>query len=495
MPVLLRDARPLDLRTGEPLDPADLLIRGDRVESVRPAGRGPGRGADAEIEMAGRLVMPGLWDEHVHSGQLAAARRRFEVSQTAPVPRIIEQVAARLAGLPGAGGGGDIVQGFGFRASQWSRLPSAPDLDAVTGPVPVALVSADLHSVWCNSQALRMLGFGGDGFLTEAESFQAQTRLARMSPEAMDLAVEACGLTAAARGVVGVRDMEFDTDIDTWLRREAAGRCHHRVEVAVYPDRLDEAVGRGLASGMPAAPRSLVAMGPLKVIADGSMSTHSAWCHDPYPGGEGPDGTGVGSVPLDDLVGLMSAARRAGLSSAVHAIGDRAVTMVLDAFERSGARGSVEHAQLLRDRDIPRFARLGVTASVQPLHLVDDRDSADQLWADRSGRAFRFADLLTAGARLALGSDAPVSPVDPWAAVRVAVERTADSRPPWHPEQAIGMSQALLASTRGIPQVRPGGPADLVALDVNPFTLGGEDLAGVRPALTMTAGRITHTRL
>jgi predicted amidohydrolase YtcJ len=488
VPVLLKRARPLDLRTGLLRDPVDLLTGGGRISA-------PPATVQAEvIDLEGRAVIPGLWDEHVHVGQLALARRRFEVSQTASVEGILADVAVHLAELP-TPGAGLIVQGFGFRASQWDRLPSSADLDRVVGEVPVALVSADLHSVWCSTRAARELGFGGDGFLTEADSFEAQTRLASMSPEALDLAVSACGQEAAARGVVGIRDMEFDSDIETWLRREATGCCHHRVEVAVYPDRLDEAVARGLATGRAAAPGSLVAMGPLKVIVDGSMSTHSAWCHEPYPGGDGPDGAGVDTVGPRDLESLLARARDADLLSAVHAIGDRAATTVLDAFEITGERGSLEHAQLLRRSDLPRFAALGVTASVQPLHLVDDRDAADVVWADRTGRTFLFADLLASGARLAFGSDAPVSPVDPWAAVRVAVERTGDRRPPWHPEQAIGLSEALLASTRGIAVTAPGGPADLVALDVDPFALGGEDLAGVTSALTMAGGRVTHTLL
>ncbi|MCI1747946.1 MAG: amidohydrolase family protein [Acidipropionibacterium sp.] len=131
-------------------------------------------------------------------------------------------------------------------------------------------------------------------------------------------------------------------------------------------------------------------------------------------------------VSPEELVALMDRARDAGLRPAVHAIGDLAVSTVLDAFDRCGAGGSLEHAQLVDDADLPRFAALGVTASIQPAHLVDDRDATDVIWADRAQRSFRFRDLLDAGARLTMGSDAPVSPVDPWLAIRVAVERTGD---------------------------------------------------------------------
>ncbi|WP_114046241.1 amidohydrolase family protein [Acidipropionibacterium virtanenii] len=446
-------------------------------------------------DLDGRTVIPGLWDEHVHAEQWALASRRFEVSQTASPAEVLQTVHDHLERLPGDGQD-IIIQGFGLRASRWRADPSAADLDAVCGPWPVAIVSADLHSTWCSTAALRKLGMNGKaGFLTEADSFAAQTRLARVPRRILNGWLDQCCRRAAACGVVGIRDMEFSSSVDVWTARRSAGGCPMRVEVSVYPDRLDEAVDRGLRTGRPATPGSLVTMGPLKIIVDGSMSTRSAWCHRPYPGAVGPDRTGVDSVAPDELVELMRRARAAGLTPAAHAIGDLAVGVVLDAFERSGAHGFLEHAQLVADADLRRFAQLGVTASVQPAHLIDDRETTDAIWTDRAARSFRFRDLLEAGARLILGSDAPVSPVDPWLAIRVAVERTGDDRPAWHPEQAITMSQALRASTHGIDAVRVGGPADLVALDANPFELHGDELASPVSALTMAGGRISHTRL
>ena len=134
---------------------------------------------------------------------------------------------------------------------------------------------------------------------------------------------------------------------------------------------------------------------------------------------------------------------------ATHAIGDAAVDAALTAYERSGAGGSLEHVQLVARGDVARIRRLGLRASVQPHHLVDDRDLTEQVWADRTDRCFAFRWLLDAGVTVSLGSDAPVSPLDPWLAIDAAARRTGDDRPAWHAEQVLTRREALAASVDG----------------------------------------------
>jgi hypothetical protein len=150
---------------------------------------------------------------------------------------------------------------------------------------------------------------------------------------------------------------------------------------------------------------------------------------------------------------------------------------------------------LLDDTDIGRFAQLGVVASVQPEHAMDDRDVVDRYWAGRTRRAFALRSLLDAGAVLALGSDAPVAPLDPWIAVAAAVHRTRDDRERWHPEQEITIEEALLASmppARRNLTIRVGDPADLIVLDADPFTAAPAVIRAMPVAATMVAGRWTH---
>ena len=182
----------------------------------------------------------------------------------------------------------------------------------------------------------------------------------------------------------------------------------------------------------------------------------------------------------------------------MHAIGDAAVTAALDAVSASGARGSLEHVQLVADADLPRFAALGVRASVQPAHLLDDRDVTAALWPDRQARSFALRSLLDASADLRLGSDAPVARLDPWLAMAAAVHRSGDDRAPWTPEQALTPAEAHAASTDGRRTPSPGAPADLVLLDADPLapadgTAGAAQvLRSVPVAVTLLGGRCTH---
>jgi hypothetical protein len=313
----------------------------------------------------------------------------------------------------------------------------------------------------------------------------------------LDGYVHEAATAAAARGVVAVVDLEIDDNLRAWRRRITAGTVALRVAAGVWPDHLDGAVARGLATGdVVPGTGGLLTLGPLKVITDGSLNTRTAYCRDPYPGLEGtPDAHGRLTVGPEDLVRLMAEATRHGIDAAIHAIGDGAVALALDAFAATGARGSVEHAQLLGDGDAERFAALGVVASVQPEHAMDDRDVADRYWPGRTGRAFAYGSLRRAGVRLAFGSDAPVAPLDPWPAVAAAVHRARDGREPWHPEQALGPADALDASTGGRAAVRVGDRADLAVVDVDPLTADPATLRAMPVSGTLLAGRWTWCTL
>ncbi len=243
-------------------------------------------------------------------------------------------------------------------------------------------------------------------------------------------------------------------------------------------------------------------MGPLKIISDGSLNTRTAWCCEPYgdayrleyPSGQ-PNLSGA------ELRELLSRAHGGGLEVATHAIGDAAVQEALAAYADTGARGSVEHAQMALREDVRRMAGLGIRASIQPAHLLDDRDPTERIWGARSERCFAFRWMLEDGVELALGSDAPVSPLDPWLAMAAAVHRSADERPAWHPEQALTVREALAASVDGQPMVRPGSRGDLVLLDRDPLLrdLDAQDTAALGAALremsaayTVVAGRPVH---
>ncbi|MBD8726370.1 amidohydrolase, partial [Frigoribacterium sp. CFBP 13707] len=457
--------------------PVDALLDGGVVVELAPRGELASPVGAEVVDLEGRWLGPGLWDSHAHLDQWALVRRRLDVGGATSAAEAAALVGARLREAPPAPG--EPLVGYGFRDALWPDQPHRALLDAVSGDVPVVLVSADLHAAWLDSAALAAHGHAGHetGLLREQDAFAVSTAVSAVSDAVLDGWVGDAVTAAAARGVVGVVDLEMSFSLDRWARRVRGGVDQLRVRCGVYPHDLEAAVERGLRTGdVVPGTRGLVTVGPAKIITDGSLNTRTAWCHDPYPGLSGPGASGVASYDQGDLVAWMRRASSAGLVPAVHAIGDRANERALDAFEAVGCRGSVEHAQLLSGADVARFACLGVVASVQPEHAMDDRDVADALWVGRTDRAFALASLVAAGVELRLGSDAPVAPLDPWVTMAAAVSRSRDGRAAWHPEQRIGARAALLASVDGQGLVRGGRVADLVVTEADP--LAADDLRG-----------------
>lgn len=483
----------------------DVLVEDGTVRAVLPAGESSP--AAAEVRgLGGRFLLPGLWDNHVHFSQWTTQRQRLGLGGTTSAAEVLQLVREALAAPDGGGSGLSAptpLVGYGFRDGLWPDEPGVAELDAVSGDHPVVLISGDLHCGWLNTAASQLLQAQPDdsGLVREDAWFPAMERL--QNSTALSTAdYRAAAEAAARRGVVGVVEFENTDNITAWPQRVDQGVDLLRVEVSVWPDTLDAALARGLKTGDPLDRLGLVTMGPLKVIVDGSLNTRTAWCWDPYPGMDPGHrhACGMEAVPIPELEGLMRRARDGGLEAAIHAIGDRANTAVLDTFETLGMSGVIEHAQLVREEDFPRFARLELTAGVQPEHAMDDRDVADRFWEGRTGRAFALRTLQEAGVRLRLGSDAPVAPLDPWVTMAAAVTRSRDGREAWHPEQSISAVSALEASTRGRAEVRAGDAADLAVVDHDPLDPalledGGEALRTMPVAATLVGGRFTWDAL
>ncbi|WP_322408922.1 amidohydrolase [Microbacterium invictum] len=470
-------------------DRVDVFLADGAIVDIAPSG--VVRPVGPVLEADGRFLIPGLWDHHVHVTQWALAAERVSVVDATTAV----EAARRLAQAPVLGDGRRV--GVGFRDALWPDRPSVALLDAHTGDVPTYLINADVHSVWLNSAALRRESLSADdsGILREAPAFEVSRRLNAVPAAHADDLVERMARRAAARGVVGLVDLDMAWNEEAWTRRAERGFDTLRVSFGIYPEHLDRAIAQGLRTGDPLGGDSdLLRVGPLKVITDGSLGTRTAACSHPYAGSA--DDRGLLTVQPGELVEMMTRATAAGLSCAIHAIGDVANSHALDAFALTGATGTIEHAQLVGASDIPRFARLGVGASVQPEHAVDDRDMTDEIWAAQTATPYPLRALADAGATLLFGSDAPVSPLDPWAALAAAVHRTRGGRPAWRPEQALDPETALAASTRGgstdPTAVRPGAPADLVLCETDPLVASESEMRGMSVKATLLAGRLTH---
>ena len=467
-------------------------IRGGRIHRVTGGEQsvGAARLTDTApvIDVDGRYLIPGLWDEHVHMTQWALHANRIDLSGAVSAQ---DAAAVVRSAIPDADPSVTTV-GVGFRDALWADAPSVALLDSAAGSQPTALVSHDLHSVWLNTAAARRYAVQVDasGLLREEPAFSLTRELGHLPDAVVDSWVAGAARTAAARGVVGVVDFEMTWNRDPWLRRIAGGFDFLRVDAGVYAADLERAVTEGLRTGQEVdGGKGLLRVGPLKVLIDGALNTRTAFCVDPYPFG----GRGLLTVEPVELLALLERARDTGFLPAVHAIGDAANQVALDAFERAGIGGRIEHAQFVRREDLERFGALGVLASVQPVHALDDRDAAETNWPGRTDRAFPLRSLLEAGASLLLGSDAPVAPLEPWAAMSAATLRARDDgRGPWHPQESLTRAQALLASTRGRSRVRVGDPADLALLDADPWSAPDPVFAAMPVAATLVAGRFTY---
>jgi predicted amidohydrolase YtcJ len=458
------------------------------------------------VDLRGRCVLPAFTDAHVHFPSWSLARRDVRLAGAASLAEALDRVQRH----PRHGG---WIRGSGWRDGTWEEAPSARALDRVSGDTPAALWAKDYHTLWLNSAALALAGeeLGAPGGIVERDSEGRPSGILReeaawffrdrfvAASEDEWVGATRDGISVAhSRGVAAVHDKDGRLGAASIF-----GRIHERdgLTLRVWQSLPVERIGELASLGL----RSRVGddhlrLGYLKVFADGTLGSRTAWMLD---------GSGVPIAGREELAEVIRAAAEAGWPVSVHAIGDRANREALDAFQETrpvwgplGLRQRIEHAQCVDPADLPRFAALGVSCSVQFSHAPADRDLADRHWASRADCAYAYRSLWDSGAVVANGSDAPVEELDPLAGIRAAALRTLDERPPWHLEQSLTVEQALLASTvtpawlagdeRRRGKLLPGYLADLVVLSGDPLTCPVEELADIEVVATMVGGRWVH---
>lgn len=464
-------------------DAVDVQTVGDRIAEVYPT-QAEGKAIEGEVfDAKGAALLPSFVDSHVHLTQWASSRTCIDVSAAGSAVDVVDTLARSAEDASGV-----IVRAQGFRDALW---PDEPHKNLLQNALPgrkIAVTGMDLHTLWLSPVLLAVLGIEHPtGVLKDHECMEGLNALdkLRRSEESDRDALAATG-ELARRGITAVTDFEYADNRAVWGRRREVGVPAVDVHFAVWQEWLEHELILGARTGDVAFDH--VALGPLKIMFDGSLNTRTACCHDPYPGGSS---TGLLLETPESLFAAMRRARDGGISPAVHAIGDRANALALDAFERVGGGGRIEHAQQLRPVDVARFAKAGVAASVQPQHVISDREVADELWGGRESIAYPYMSLHRAGTRLLFGSDAPVSPPSPLDSIADAVWRTDDERPPWQPAQALPFDVALAAACGGRRSVEVGASADLVVLAEHPAALGNGDLRAVPVLATIRAGTAT----
>ena len=487
-----------------------LAIAGDRIAG----GIGTHETALAppdRVDLRGRCALPGFADAHVHFPTWALARSEVRLEGTTS----LEEALARVQAAVSSARPGGWLRGRGWRSGDWSPAtePTRQALDTVTGDLPTALLARDSHSLWLNTAALARAD--GDlrvpggvvevdddgeptGVLREEAAWHFRDGVVEIADDEYVEAMRAGLRVATARGVTSVHDKDgWVGALRFWQRLRREDALTVRVWQSLPHDQVERLDRLGIRSGFG---DDLLRIGYLKVFMDGTLGSATARLLD---------GTGVRITSSGELSEIVRHAAQAGFPVAVHAIGDLANREALDAFEATRGdwqplrlRHRIEHAQLLADEDVGRFAAIGVAASVQFSHAPSDRDVADRLWAGKTARAYAYRSLRDAGALLANGSDAPIEELDPLAGICAGVLRTLDERPAWHPEQAVTVEEALQATTvapawlagdeRRRGKLLPGYLADVVVLDRDPLAIPVDELPDVQVVATMLGGRWVH---
>jgi len=485
-------------------------------------------GPDAEvIVLAGRTAVPGWVDCHVHLKGVGTMMGLCDLSGTADKKEALDRLAEFAAARPGE----QWIRGRGYNLNAWAdpSYPLAADLDTAVPDRPCVVRSFDGHSCWVNSTAMKLLGINRDtpdpeggrivrdeagdptGMLLESAAWKFLLPIRTDTPQKMDEDLRAGVEHMVRLGYTGAHwpDLGGESEPVSVLARFErlwpANSCPLRVRVFAPFDCLEQAaeLSRGAGRG------DRVQIAGIKSFYDGSLGVRTAWMFDPYIGG---DDCGMRVMEPGQLRLQIERANGAGLPLICHAIGDRACHEVLQAFVEAGdpkVGNRIEHAQIVRQEDIERFARAGVAASVQPAHLWTDWQPSDKLLGpERAATSFVFRSILDAGVTLAVGSDAPVVPADPRHSLHAAVTRTdGQGRPAggWHIDQAISPSQWVRAASadawRSIGQADPAGrlavgaDCDLTIVREDFLAESFTDYLGLHVDAVVVGGRVTFSAL
>lgn len=472
------------------------------------------------VDLGGKLVVPGFIDNHTHFVDSALSLASVDLRDAATPAEFSRRIAERAKERPGEW----ITHGNWDHELWGARLPAREWIDRETGETPVFVVRLDGHMGLANSAALKLAGIdartpdpaGGEiirnakgeptGLLKDAAMNAVYGVIPPPNPQRIDEALQRGFQEALSHGVTQIHDMSDGNwrALESFRRALAAGklgiRVYSFVPIADWR-KMAEFVrehGRG---------DDWLRWGALKGFVDGSLGSTTAWFYEPYD--DAPETRGLTMVDPQELAQQIHDADRAGLHVAVHAIGDRANDWLLDTYERiareNGARDRrfrIEHAQHLRPAAFARYATLGVIASMQPYHAIDDGRWAEKRIGQRRLKGtYAFRSLLDAGARLTFGSDWAVAPIDPLSGIDAAVNRrTIDGKNPqgWQPQQRISVAEAVRAYTLSnayagfqedrLGRIGPGCLADFVVLSEDIFSIDPARIRGVRVLRTVIGG-------
>ncbi len=442
----------------------------DEVRRVGPAGQ-----AREVIDLHGKTMLPGFIDAHIHLLDAAYRSHYIDAEGCRSAEAVARLVQERVAQTPA----GQWILGGHWDKNLWpgQHFPTRLLLDAVAPAHPVALWSKDGHLLWVNSLALQratitsatpqpengVILHDADGVPTGVLQEEGATSLVYRVIDRSDPTMNRVFLHRIIGelqrfGITTIHDIEGETSLDLFREMRDAGTLGVRVQMIVPRTLLPQLPALGIHN----ADNDLLRVGGIKIFADGTLGSQTAAMLESFEGS--PGNYGILSTSEREMLDNVRDAARLGATIAIHAIGDRAARVALNAIEYAQtmlAQGGIsnaslpqlryrlEHVQLIAPEDLQRMRRLGVVASIQPFHAVADRDIAERYWGRRHRHAYAYRTMHAMGIPLALGSDAPVETFDPFRILYAATLRRDPNlpRPPWMLDQALPMADALWSYT------------------------------------------------
>ena len=505
-----------------------VAIIGERIVAVGSQADVQGwRGASTRvIDAGGKLVLPGFNDAHVHFVSGGQQLDAVDLNDATSAEEFVKRVAQQASKTPKK----QWITGGDWDETKWSpaQLPTKEMIDAVTPDNPVFLNRYDGHMSLANSIALRLAGVtastpdppGGSivrdaqgnptGALKDAAMDYVFKVIPPLSHDQRLHAVQRALSHAASLGVTSVQDMNPEyADIAVYSELLDRGQLTARIYAAPLITQVDDQVKIGIrrAFGSP-----YLRIGALKGYADGSLGSATAYFFEPFA--DQPNNHGLLSDemhPISLMHDRMMKADAAGLQLCTHAIGDAGISAILDIYGdlvkvhgKADRRFRIEHAQHMAAKDFARFADLGVIASVQPYHAIDDgRWAEKRIGHDRASRTYAFRTFLNDGVRLAFGTDWNVAPLNPMLTLYAATTRaTLDGKNPngWFPEQKLTVAEAVQAYTMGSAyaefqdgekgSITPGKLADMVILNDDIFQIDPGKIRDVKVTKTIVGGKV-----
>ena len=505
-----------------------VAILGDRIVAV-------GLNADIDlwrgpqtkiIDATGKLLLPGFNDSHVHFTTGGSQLDNVQLNDAPSAEEFARRIGEKARSLPK----GQWILGGDWDETKWNPavLPTNKTIDAVTPDTPVFVSRYDGHMALANSLAMKLAGIdkstpdiaGGTvvrdaqgnptGALKDAARSYMDKAIPIASHEQRTMAAKRALAHAASLGVTSVQDMYVDfADIAVYAELLEHGQLTTRIYAAQPIGRVDDQAKVGVrhAFGGP-----YLRIGAVKGFADGSLGSRTAYFFEPFNDQPGNHGLLSDEMqPLSRMRDHMMTADGAGIQICTHAIGDQAISMILDLYaEVAKAHGPadrrfrIEHAQHMAAKDFDRFDQLNVIASVQPYHAIDDgRWAEPRIGHERASRTYAFRTFLNHRVRLAFGTDWDVAPLNPMLTLYAAVTRaTLDDKNPggWFPEQKLTIAEAIEAYTMGSAyaefqekikgSITPGKLADMVMLSDDILSIDAGKIRDVKVLKTIVGGKV-----